>query len=152
MGDAKFWKLVDLVRGSKWDEDTTDFAPLISVLSSMSPDEISGFYETLARKLYALDTRKHHAAFSHFPGFADTFLYTRLAVVAQGEVFYEEVLRDPQHFPGRSPAIYLEGLLYVAASAYLQATGSEFQRKSSVSVESFSNDSGWSETTANPSP
>lgn len=142
MHDNIFWSLIDRIKGSRNNDETTNLEPLIRALSKLSPVEIAAFYETLALKTHALDTRAHYNAFSSIPGLSDTFLYTRLSVVAQGRSVYENVLQNPSKFPARS-ANWLEGLLYVADEAYMRSTGNEFPRNASVIIESFFNSSGW---------
>ena len=142
MQPSQFWSLIDLIEGSRNSDDTTNLVPLVDALSGLPPGDIEAFFEALAQHLFALDTRAHYRAFSWFSGLSDTFLYTRLAVVAQGQEYYETVLSNPSTFPSRS-VNWLEGLLYAADEAYELATGQSFSRHSSVSVESFSNEKGW---------
>ena len=142
MPEDEFWSLIELVEGSGWTDEETNLIPLVETLSAMSVQSIEGFFETLAQKLFALDTRAHYQAFTWFPGRSDTFLYTRLAVVAQGRTEYQRILENPRFFPGSSSR-WLEGLLYVADDAYRSVTGLAFQRASSVNFESGSNDIGW---------
>ena len=142
MSDERFWAMIDLIPGPTYDQSSTDLSRLTDELSRLPATEIQGFFETLARKLYALDTRAHYRAFSWFPGESDPFLYARLSVVGHGRAYYERMLGHPAEFPsGNSP--WLETLLYVADTAYLKVTGTEFTRESSVDFESFSNSEGW---------
>ncbi|MEO0654745.1 MAG: DUF4240 domain-containing protein, partial [Pseudomonadota bacterium] len=136
MEDDRFWSLIELIQGDGWHDDRTDLQPLTDALATYPPQDIEAFYETLARKLYALDTRAHYRRFASSPGLSDTFLYTRLAVVAQGKAHYDKVINDPSVFPKRS-AEWLEGLLYVAPDAYATATGTELEYLTSVDFESF---------------
>jgi hypothetical protein len=143
MNEATFWALINRLGVQDWDDSTTNYAPLLDGLRDRSPKDIAAFYEILVLKTYALDTRRHYAAYSVFPGLADSFLYARLAVVARGEAFYETVLRDPSRFPAWSSGAWFEYLMYVPAIAFAEKTGREFDRASSVSIESFSNKEGW---------
>jgi len=142
MEDDQFWRLIGLLGGSKWNDCETDFSRLENALQDMQASEIRSFFETLAQKLYAIDTRQHYRSFSWFPGLSDTFLYTRLAVVAQGQEYYRAVLSNPRIFPNRSTR-WLETLLYVAPEAYEVVSGEELDRITSVDFESFSNEEGW---------
>lgn len=142
MNDTQFWSLIEKIEGCKRQDGSTNFEPLVAALSKMTEADIHGFYECLAQKAYALDTRKHYRRFSWFPGLSDSFLYTRLMVVAQGKQAYHDVLKNPRAFPKRSPN-WLEGLLYVAGDAYSDITGREFSREATVDIESFSNEEGW---------
>ncbi|WP_270729116.1 DUF4240 domain-containing protein [Shimia sp. Alg240-R146] len=142
MNETRFWSLIERIEGTKRQDESTDFEPLVAELSKQTEADIHGFFEYLAQKTYALDTRKHYRRFSWFPGLSDTFLYTRLMVVAQGKQDYEAVLRNPKAFPKRSTK-WLEGLLYVADEAYSTVTGLEFPREATVDIESFSNEEGW---------
>ncbi|WP_435260054.1 DUF4240 domain-containing protein [Thioclava sp. FR2] len=101
------------------------------------------FTRSWLSKTFALDTKRHYAAYSFIPGLSDSFLYTRLAVVARGKLFYESVLQDPSKFPGWSTGAWFETLMYIPAIAFRDVTGDEFERDSSVSIESFSNIDGW---------
>ncbi len=142
MNDAQFWSLIEKIEGCKRQDGSTDFEPLVAELSKQTEASIQGFFETLSQKAHALDTRRHYRRFSWFPGLSDSFLYTRLMVVAQGKEAYETVLENPKAFPKRSTN-WLEGLLYVADDAYSEATGREFPREATVNIESFSNEKGW---------
>lgn len=142
MEDSEFWSFIETIQGDGRSDDTTDLVPLVTALSRTSPEVIASFFDTLAQKAHALDTRSHYGAFSAIPGLADTFLYTRLSVIAQGEAVFKETLAMPERFPRRSGR-WLEGLLYVADDAYATVTGQSFAREASVDIESFSNVSGW---------
>lgn len=142
MNETLFWSLIERIEGSKRQDESTDFAPLAVELSKMTEADIHDFFECLAQKAHALDTRKHYRRFSWFPGLSDSFLYTRLMVVAQGKEEYEAVLRNPKAFPKRSTN-WLEGMLYVTGEAFSAKTGREFPREATVNIESFSNEEGW---------
>jgi hypothetical protein len=139
MTSDEFWELIDLIIGEPSDQDRSDLTMLTITLSQRSPEEIEAFFEHLALRLHALDTRAHYRAFSWFPGEADPFLYARLSVVARGEVYYGRILENPALFQDG----WNEDLLYVADSAYQLRTGKEFPRESSVDFEAFQNREGW---------
>ncbi|WP_294228393.1 DUF4240 domain-containing protein [uncultured Shimia sp.] len=142
MNDTQFWSLIEKIEGCKRRDGSTNFGPLVAELAKLTEADIHGFYECLAQKAYALDTRQHYRRFSWFPGLSDSFLYTRLMVVAQGKQAYHDVLKNPRAFPKRSPN-WLEGLLYVAGDAYSDIAELEFSREATVNIESFSNEEGW---------
>ncbi len=64
-------------------------------------------------------------------------------VVANGREFYEKVLADPRESP---TDLEFESLLYLAATAFEKKTKREYDRSTSVSWESFSNQEGWTPT------
>jgi hypothetical protein len=142
MSERKFWSLIDLIHGTGLENEQTDLSLLKETLSTLSAKEIKAFFETLAQKLFTLDTRAHYRSFSWFPGRSDPFLYSRLAVVAHGEDHYKSVLNNPKQFPA-STKNWLEDLLYVAPEAFEIVTGQEMDRVTTVDFESFSNDKGW---------
>ena len=144
MPDDEFWAFLDLLQGSRTEQNTTNFDRLMASLTEAGPPKIGEFYETLVLKTHALDTEPHYRSFSMIPGISDDFLYFRLAIVASGKDRYEQVLMNPREFPSYwTPNCWNEQLMYVADYAYRAATGEDFNRESSVSIESFSNRKGW---------
>jgi Protein of unknown function (DUF4240) len=135
MDDEEFWALIDLITGSRWDDSTSDVTGLVEALAALPAEEIAAFYGVLGDKALALATHEHYAAFSWFPGLADTFLYARLAVIANGRKTYEMILSKPSQFPARSTNIWFEKLLYVCDDAYRIATGQDFPRPGSAKFE-----------------
>ena len=117
MDEDNFWHLIHLVDVHVWDDSETDYSPLSSALLNYPPEEFAESYEILAIKTFALDTKRHDAAFSIIRGLSDSFLNSRLAVGASGKLFYESVLRDPSKFPGWSRGAWFETLMYVSAIA-----------------------------------
>ena len=143
MTEARFWDLIASLQVHEWDDSNTDYAPLRDGLKTYPPSEIARFYEILVQKTYALDTRRHYASYSVIPGLSDSFLYSRLAVVARGEAFYDAALKDPTLFPSWSDAAWFEFLMYVPGIVFEEKTGRELDRSSPVSIESFSNVDQW---------
>ncbi len=148
MTNESFWCIVALLDFRESDDDAI-IAPAITALARMDEDEICAFDDTLATKLFALDTREH--ARHKYAGeidvdngddyiSADDFLYGRCAVVAKGRAFYEKVLADPRAMPTEDD---FESLLYLATQAFEKKTGREFDHASPLSYESFSNVAGW---------
>ncbi|KAE9629594.1 DUF4240 domain-containing protein [Parasedimentitalea maritima] len=142
MPDPQFWGMIGLINGTGWHDNATDLEPLKAALKSLDDLEICAFEEALSQKLFALDTRHHYRSFSWFPGLSDTFLYKRLAVVAQEEDYFTKVLNIPHKFPWRSTK-WLEGLLYVAREAFEEKYGRDLDYSASICCESFSNAKGW---------
>jgi hypothetical protein len=149
MDDATFWGLIELLDWSAEGDDDKVVEPLVKRLSNLPDREIAGFADQLARKLFALDGRAwaRHSGGTIWWGdgdklSADAFLYARLAVVANGQALYEEVLADPTRMPKDTE---FEPLLYVASSAYERKTGldDDGSLDSAVSFETFSNEDGW---------
>ena len=135
MSDDEFWALIDLIEGSRWDDATSDVSALVSALAALPEDRIEAFYSALGDKALALATPQHYSAFSSFPGLADTFLYARMAVIANGRDVYEQVLAEPRRFPARSAGVWFERLLYVCDDAFHLATGRDFPRVGSEKFE-----------------
>lgn len=138
MKEDTFWDLIEKLDWSKEGVDELVNRPLVRALAKKKSVEIEGFFELLARAAYMLDTRAHWFAWGKWGN--DYFLYQRLCVVANGYDFFAQVQRHPTAFDGSTN---YESLLYVADEAYLKCTGNEFDRNSSVSVETGSNPAGW---------
>lgn len=135
MTDDEFWALIDLIGGTRWDDSTSDVTALVAALSVLPEGKITAFYDLLGDKALALATPEHYSAFSWFPGLSDTFLYARLAVIANGRETYEAILAHPRLFPARSSNVWFERLLHVCDDAYRIATGREFERPGAEKFE-----------------
>lgn len=145
MPDNAFWALIALL-----DRDgTTDaeiIEPVVKALCRRSVSDIYMFEETLAHKLFVLDTKEHaknigQYAFRDGGYFSpDDFLYVRCAAVAQGDIFYGNAVKDPKEMPKDR---VFEGLLTVAGEAYERKTGRMWAYVPSCSYETFSNINGW---------
>lgn len=138
MTEQEFWDLIATLGGSA-DEDGT--AGLEDELSALDASAITAFADRFAAALVALDrpeiarqTYWELGSDTPVPPSADGFLYARAAVVAAGRATYEQVLADPTAF-SREWDLDAEGLLYVASSAYEEATGQEWTHET-VDVES----------------
>ncbi len=96
MNETAFWEIISFLDwGRKRNEDIV--APAIAALSRYSESTIFQFEDILAQKLFALDGEKYALALgwdengkAYFS--ADTFLYARCCVVANGALFYNKVL------------------------------------------------------------
>jgi hypothetical protein len=141
--DELFWNLIDQLDWSKTGDDAAIIEPLIRALSELEPAQIMAFEETLAHKLWLLNTPAHALASTNGDADAylsvDGFLYDRCCVVVNGQAFYEEVLAKPEQFP---VGFEFGALLNVAAAAYLQRSGEEMPRKHAI-YETFSNVIAW---------
>lgn len=147
MTDAEFWAVIACIN---WDGESDEeiLAPAVAALSALGSGAALAFQDTLAQKLYALDTRAHareigigayddtdESALS-----ADLFLYARCCVVVNGREFYERVLQQPREMPKNMP---FDALLSLAPSAFERASGEKFDHVPPVSYETFSNQAGW---------
>ena len=146
MDDSTFWNLISLVDWNK-KSDSSIIKPVIEALAKMSIEEIISFEETFSYKLYQLDTKEHvrnsgDYTYDKRTGYVseDLFLYSRALVVAEGEVFYEMVLKHPSLFPKTHD---FEPMLYIAEKAYKKKTKKEFFHITAYSYETFSNEAGW---------
>lgn len=142
LSDDDFWALIEILDPESFVSDEQGFERLIQALSQRTKREIKYFEETLAYKLYLLDTAAHAKAYGG--GSDDGFLYTRCAVVASGKAFYESVLADPLKTPDD---LEFEDLLGVGRSAYERKTGEELDYETGCSYETGSNRAGWPEDT-----
>ena len=141
MTDEVFWGLINLL---EWDADTNAaiVAPLVSALQKNDVAEIYRFEALLSRFLYQLDTSAHAQAFGPDYLSTDGFLYSRAAVVANGEDTYKQVLEHPASMP---TDVTFEPLLYVARTAFRAKTGTEMQYFPLYNYETYSNTAGWSD-------
>jgi hypothetical protein len=142
--ETDFWQLMGRFDWSQA-EDNAIIAPAMQFLESQSLAHIYRFSDMLAEKLWHLDTRKHAQVFLDDPEnegelSVDDFLYTRCAVVANGQAFYEKVLQNPTEMPSD---LTFEPLLYLAANAYNRKTGKRFTTISAYPSETYSNKRGW---------
>lgn len=142
-----FWTLMALLDWKKLGNDNAVVRPLVKALAKLTVTEIFAFDDILAEKLHDLDTEAHarHMGEDSYKGpdeffSVDYFLYTRCAVVANGQRTFEEILKDPKEFPEDRD---FEAILYVASTAYEKKTGKEYRHTPPVSYETFCNKKGW---------
>lgn len=143
--DTDFWDAIALLDWSKGDDDEQVIEPLVSFLADSPLPFIYRFSDALAEKLWHLDTYAHAKVFLDNPeeeGYlsVDDFLYTRCAVVANGQEYYEKILQNPLLMP---PDLTFEPLLYVALKAYKRQTGKNFAPAYAFNYETYSNKKGW---------
>ena len=141
-----FWHIISLLDWSKEGNDSLVVEPVIAALQRQSLAYIYRFSDLLSEQLWHLDTKNHAQVFLDAADeddylSVDDFLYARCAVVANGEKYYEKVLKKPNEMPTE---LTFEPLLYVAAEAYSRKTGKEFMSVPAFNYETYSNKKGWS--------
>ncbi len=142
-----FWDIIDLFN---WDEEGNDdavIAPAVQQLSQLSKEEILAFQEILSEKLYMIDGEKYAREIGRdcFKGnikqfSKDWFLAVRCCAVANGQLFYNDVLLDASSIP---KDLGFAALTTLAQSAYCRKTGESFNYKTKYSIDSCSNQKGW---------
>jgi Protein of unknown function (DUF4240) len=139
LSETQFWQIIALIDWTK--ELYTDIlAPCVAALAKMPIANIYLFHDKLSEKLYHLDTKAHIAEYvakdpDHFLS-VDDFLYVRCAVVAEGQFYYENVLKNPSEMPFE---IAFEPLLSLASDAYKVKTGKKFDYFPVFNYETGSN-------------
>jgi Protein of unknown function (DUF4240) len=122
MAESVFWHAIAQLDWSKAGDDQAVIQPLIDHLSTLLAVQIPPFNAALRLKLYSLSgerfTRCAFPGQEDFP--ADVFLHIRCWVVAQGQKYYHQILRNPSAI--RSD-LRFEALSKVADEAYYQKTG-----------------------------
>jgi hypothetical protein len=144
MSEAEFWSLIALLDWKDEEDNEQVTEPVVSTLSGMPIAKIYQFHDILSEKLWLLDTQAHaDAMLREDPdGYLsdDEFLYARCAVVANGEVYFQQVLAEPVQFPTE---LTFEDLLYVAGTAYERKTGKKFLSVPAFNFETGSNKEAW---------
>ncbi len=143
--DADFWKAINMLDWEKEGDDEKVTAPLIDFLTEQPIGHIYRFSDVLSEKLWQLDTYAHAKIFLDDPDeegllSVDDFLYTRCAVVANGQDYYEKILHNPHLMPSD---LTFEPLLYAALKAYKRKAGKNFSPISAYNYETYSNKKGW---------
>lgn len=143
--ESDFWNVINLLDWRKEDDDEKVVEPLVAFLAESPIAHIYRFSDILAEKLWHLDTYAHAKVFLDDPeeeGYlsVDDFLYTRCAVVANGQAYYDKVLDNPALMP---IDLTFEPLLYVALKAYKRKTGKNFMPVYAFNYETYSNKNGW---------
>ena len=139
LSDAQFWQIIALIDWTK-EHHTDILAASVASLAKLPIAHIYLFHDKLSEKLYHLDTKAHIAEYvakdpAHFLS-VDDFLYVRCAVVAEGQFYYENVLKNPTQMPFE---IAFEPLLSVASDAYKMKTGKQFDYFPVFNYETGSN-------------
>jgi hypothetical protein len=146
MPDRSFWKLMALHSWTAKDDDAA-IAPVVADLAMGSERRVIQFAETLAHKLYLLDTRAHaeHIGDQAFRGDGkpfspEAFLDARCMVVAKGEANFQRVLQDPSKIQKNAP---FDALLSISVLAWELITGDSPEWGTACNIETFSNAAGW---------
>jgi Protein of unknown function (DUF4240) len=146
MSEQRFWKIIAALDWRTMDTQKV-VAPAIDALSHYSLNDIKAFHDLLNEKLFSLDTRLFAEAlgsnkYTENGDFsADSFLYSRCCVVANGEQFYYSVLNDPIKIPKEYT---FEALLSLPRQAWLLKIGKDtYSHQPEVWCETFSNSEGW---------
>lgn len=143
LSETDFWRIIDKI---DWSKATTSeqLNPAIYLLSEMPVASIYLFADKLSEKLYHLDTKAHGDAYvtNETDDYlsVDDFLYVRCAVVAEGQAYYENILKHPQEL---SNEISFEQLLNLADQAYKLKTGKKMDYFPAYNYETYSNKLGW---------
>lgn len=117
--------------------------PLVAYLVNQDVAKINLFNDILSDKLKELDAPEfYEEAAKGYAGSADTFLYARCAVVANGRDFYRTVIEDSNQFPEN---VDFEILLGVARRAYQEKTGEVYARLPRSVYETMWNRETWGE-------
>jgi len=100
MNEEQFWDIISLLDWSKEGNDDAVIELSVRELCTLPESSILSFYDLLSEKLYLLDGRDN--AVNSVPDnesiSSDLFLYARCAVIANGRIFYEAVLKSPMLF------------------------------------------------------
>ena len=143
LSETQFWEIIERLDWSKQDSNAI-MAKAVKALSQMPIANIYLFKDTLSEKLYNLDTKAHANAYKEKQedGYlsVDDFLYVRCAVVAEGKVYYENVLTQPSEMPIE---IAFEPLLSLADAAYQMKTGKKMDYLPIFNYETHSNQAAW---------
>lgn len=146
MDENQFWEIITLLSWNEADDDKT-VEPAIKHLAKLKVSDIKQFEENLTYKLYCLDTKEHaknigDAAYRETDNYVsvDFFLYARCKAIANGQAFYEIVLKDPTKMPKDEE---FEILLSVSETAYELKTKKELDYSTGCNYETYSNKTGW---------
>lgn len=144
VSEDQFWDWIKLLDWTQLPNEEMVVEKLVNTLAKAPVRHLYDFYDMLSEKLYALDSAVY-AVSAGLPATnvsADHFLDIRNCVVANGKEYYHEVLNDPEKMPRDA---WFEILPYVAAMAYEQKTGKEFNYAPRFNYLTFSNKDGWTQ-------
>lgn len=144
LSETGFWELIAQLDWSQQDKEKI-IEPVVVALSKMPVANIYQFQDLLSKKLWNLDTRAHANAFAPETEeedylSVDDFLYARCGVVAKGQIFYKEVLQNPETMPNDHT---FSPLLRIAHKAYERKTGNKMMIPAAFNYETYSNSLGW---------
>jgi hypothetical protein len=141
--EAQFWEVIELF---DWSQESREaiVRSAVTTLSKMPVSSIYLFEDFLSEKLFNIDTKAHASAYmrqqpdDYFS--VDDFLYVRCGVVAEGKVYYEQIVQNPADLRAD---LDFEQLLSVAPAAYKLKTGRDFDYLPLYNYESKSNTEKW---------
>ena len=129
-----FWEIID---SFDWSQKTAH-AVLTKGVEKLANQEtvfIYLFADALHEKLSQLNTKAHAVALSDGQKgkfSADDFLYARCGVIAEGQDYFEKVMKAPSKMPSD---IIFEALLSLPSAAYKLKTGKEFNYTPQQKIE-----------------
>jgi hypothetical protein len=137
--ESDFWQIIEKLDWSK-SKSAEVLEPAVKMLADMPIANIYLFEDKLSENLYLLDTKQHANVFSKDDFSSDDFLYSRCAVIAEGEKYFKTVLENPKKMP---QDVTFETLLNLASDAYNLKTGQIFNYKPTYNYETSTNRLGW---------
>lgn len=147
MSDDRFWQLIDMFDWEHEGNDTAVIEPAVEALSGLTDEDICGFMETLAGKLFSLDAEKfaRHIGRESYRSkdeyFSKSwFLNVRCCACANGEDLFEDIIDTPENMP---KDLGFRAICRVAPEAYFRKTGQKLTYTPSKNIETFSNKDGW---------
>lgn len=144
--DKEFWQIINLLDWTDAEDDDRVLEPAVAALAQLPVHHIYLFADILANKLFQLDAKKFaekigEDAYTPNRYFSvDNFLYARCCAVANGEEYYQNLLKNPELMP---KDLTFESLLSLASRAYFRKTGKSFDYLSATPIETYSNKTGW---------
>lgn len=108
-------------------------------LLSLDKDELTKFIHILEERLYNIDREEIQ---EHTDGSDDGFLYCRCFIVGMGQQYYNMIDNDPSK---ATMDLEAESFGFSAYKQYEEKFGEEFNRYLIHSIESCSNEKGWSQ-------
>jgi len=108
-------------------------------LLALDKDDLTKFIHILEERLYNIDREEIQ---EHTDGSDDGFLYCRCFILGMGQQYYSMVDKDPSK---ATMDLEAEIFGFSAYEQYEEKFGEEFDRYSIHSIESCSNEKGWSQ-------
>ena len=144
--EKSFWEIIDLLDWQYEGDNDKVTAPVVKYLSEQSDDFIFAFNEQMAEYLYEIDSKVLAKSYMKGAGeiFSDDgFLYSRCAVVVNGENYYNSVKNSETELNGD---LEFEPLLSVAYYAWAKKHNCEtdgYPYLTKTSYETGSNEELW---------
>jgi hypothetical protein len=108
-------------------------------LLALDKEDLTKFIHILEERLYNIDREEIQ---EHTDGSDDGFLYCRCFILGMGQQYYNMVDKDPSK---ATMDLEAEMFGFSAYGIYEEKFGEEFDRYSIHSIESCSNEKGWSQ-------